>query len=382
MLKAAGYHTGFVGKWHLHSNPVGFDWWSILSGQGRYHDPQFVEMGDEHAGGRVKQGKKTTYAGHSSDVIGDKALSFLKKQDDEDEPFVLFCHFKAPHDTWEFAKRYRTLFADVNIPEPPTLFDDYTNRTDALKKTLQFIGSKWGRHTNFVRETKALTGKSRKRAQYQLYIKKYLRCVRGVDDNVGRILKSLDDSGLAKNTIVVYTSDQGFFLGEHGLYDKRFMYEEALRIPLLVRWPGVVKPGTTNNDLVLNLDLAPTLLVLAKADIPATMQGRSLVEMLRGKTPKDWRTSFYYRYYFSHFQTEPHWGVRTKTHKLIHYHRLGQWELFDLESDPHELNSIYNKPTAAKLRDRLTAELLRLQKSVGDDPKNIGDRPRTGFKSR
>ncbi len=378
ILRSAGYHTGFVGKWHLHSNPVGFDEWSILPGQGRYHGPEFVEKGDEHPKGRVRAGKRTKYPGHSSDVIADKAITYLRERRPEGKPFALFCHFKAPHDTWEFAKRYAKLLDDAMIPEPPTLFDDYKGRK-ALATTLQFIGSRWGNHTNFTRQTKHLEGKERRKLQYQLYLKKYLRCVRGIDDNVGRVLSELDRAKLAKDTLVVYTSDQGFFLGEHGLYDKRFMYEDSLRIPLLVRWPGTVRAGARNSDIVLNLDFASTLLEAAGAKIPADVQGRSLVSLLRGKTPDDWRTSMYYRYYLSHFKTEPHYGVRTKRHKLIHFHRIDHWELFDLESDANELVNLYELDSSQKLRQELVAELTRLRKQLGDEIDDHGDKPRTGF---
>jgi arylsulfatase A-like enzyme len=378
LLRAAGHQTAFVGKWHLKSTPVGFEWWSVLPGQGRYHRPAFVEMGDEAASGRVRDGKRTSYEGHSSDVIADKALSFLRAKRDPERPFALFCHFKAPHDTWEFAERYRTLFDDVEIPEPPTLFDTYEGRP-ALKKTLQYIGSEWGHHTDFVEETPELQGRARKAKQYQLYMKKYLRCVRGVDDNVGRILDYLDDSGLAKETIVVYTSDQGFFLGEHGLYDKRFMYEESLRVPLLVRWPQEIPAGSTDSSIVLNLDFAPTLLSMTGHPIPTDMQGRSFEALYRGRRPDDWRTSMYYRYYFSHFETEPHYGVRTAKYKLIHFDRTGHWELYDLENDPTEVRNVYNAPTYRAIRERLTVELTRLQRELGDDCEDRGDRPRTGF---
>ena len=380
LMRKAGYHTGFVGKYHLHSNPVGFDYWSVLPGQGRYHDPQFVEMGGEHASGWVRRSKRTTYKGHSSDVIGDKALHYLKELRPKDRPFFFMCHFKAPHDPWQYARRYEKLFADVEIPEPQTLFDDYATRCSALKTTLQYIGSRWGNHTNYVRQTRHLKGKARKKAQYQEYMKRYLRCVRGIDDNMGRILDYLDESGLAENTIVVYTSDQGFFLGEHGLYDKRFMYEESLRMPFLVRWPGKIKPGATNDDIVLNVDFAAMLLEAAGAKAHPEMQGRSFLANLLGKTPADWRTSMYYRYYYSHFKTEPHYGVRTKTHKLIYFDRIGQWELFDLAKDPIEVNNVYDKGDYAKVVKELKAELKRLQKELKDDPADVGGHPRTGMK--
>jgi len=377
LMQQAGYHTAIVGKYHLFSNPRGFDYFSILPGQGRYYDPQFVEMGDEHPGGLVQKGKLTTYEGHSSDVIGDKALNYLKNLRPKDKPFVFFCHFKAPHDMWQCAERYEALYADVEIPEPPTLFDDYATRCDALKKTLQKIGRD---HTNFEKETGHLEGKARKKAQYQLFLKKYLRCVRGVDDNVKRVLDYLDESGLAGNTLIIYTGDQGCFLGEHGLYDKRFMYEESLRMPFLVRWPGVIRPGSVNEDIVLNVDFAPTLLEAAGEAVPADMQGRSALALLKGKTPADWRQSMYYRYYFSHFQTEPHFGVRTRRHKLICFNRINQWELFDLAKDPLELKNVYADPEYARTVKDLQQELARLQADLKDDPADVGDRPRTGMK--
>jgi len=378
MMQKTGYQTGFVGKYHLHSNPVGLDYWSVLPGQGRYHDPEFVEMGDESATGWVRNGKRTAYEGHSSDVIADKALDYLKNRRAKDKPFMFFCHFKAPHDTWEFAERYRDFLDDVEIPEPPTLFDDYEGRSDMLKTQLQYIGSSWGNHTNFERETGHLEGVAKKKKQYQLYMKKYLRCVKGVDDNVGRILDYLDQSGLAENTIVMYTGDQGFFLGEHGLYDKRIMYEEALRMPFLVRWPGRVKPGSTSDGMILNVDFAQTMLEAAGAQAHPEMQGRSFVPLLEGNIPSDWRKSMYYRYYYSHFETEPHFGVRTYTHKLIHFDRIDQWELYDLTKDPLEMNNVYNNPDYKQVVVELKRELKRLQTELGDDPNDVGDHPNMG----
>ncbi len=379
LLQKAGYHTAFVGKYHLHSNPVGLDDWSVLPGQGKYMNTEFVEMGDEDSSGRVAKGRKTAYQGHSSDLITDKALDFLKNRRPQDKPFCLFYHFKAPHDPFTYAPRYEELFADVQMPEPETLMDDYATRSDALKQTLQYVGSRWGHHTDYVKQTKHLEGEAKKKAQYQLYIKSYLRCVRGIDDNVGRMLKYLDESGLADSTIVIYTADQGFFLGEHGLYDKRFIYEPALRIPLLVRWPGKVKPGSENDDITLNLDFAPTLLDIAGTDVPVAMQGRSMQPLLAGSTPGDWRESLYYRYYHSHFKTEPHYGVRTRTHKLVDYHRLGQQELFDLTKDPQEVNNLIDDANYQDIRESLTREMHRLRKHYGDRLDDHGDHPRDGF---
>jgi arylsulfatase A-like enzyme len=380
MMQRAGYETALVGKYHLHSNPVGLDYWSVLPGQGRYHNPQFVEMGDQSDTGWVRNGKFTRHRGHSSDVIADKALDYLKDKRDKDKPFMFFCHFKAPHDTWEYAKRYCTFLEDVEIPEPPTLFDDYEGRSDMLKTQLQYIGSEWGHHTDFEDETDHLEGVAKKKMQYQLYMKKYLRCVRGVDDNVGRILDYLDESGLADNTIVMYTGDQGFFLGEHGLYDKRIMYEEALRMPFLTRWPGTVKPETTSDDMILNIDFAQTMLEAAGAEDEADpeMQGKSFVPLLKGDTPDEWRKSMYYRYYYSHFETEPHCGIRTHKHKLIYFDRIDQWELFDLHNDPTEINNLYNSPKHQDIIKELKAKLRQLQAKYQDDPNDIGDNPDIG----
>jgi len=378
MMQKTGYHTCLIGKYHLHSNPVGLDYWSILPGQGRYHDPEFIEMGDESASGWVRNGKRTEYKGHSSDVIADKALDYLKNRRVKDKPFMFFCHFKAPHDTWECAERYRDFLKGVEIPEPSNLFDDYEGRSDMLRKQLQYIGSEWGNHTNFAEETAHLEGKAKKKMQYQLYMKKYLRCVKGVDDNVGRILDYLDESGLAENTIVMYTGDQGFFLGEHGLYDKRIMYEEALRMPFLVRWPGQVEPGSTSKGMILNVDFAPTMLEAAGQQPHPEMQGCSFVPLLMGRTPADWRKSMYYRYYYSHFETEPHYGVRTYTHKLIYFDRIDQWEFYDLRKDPAEMNNLYNDPSQQEIIADLKRELKRLQTELGDDPKDVGDHPNMG----
>jgi arylsulfatase A-like enzyme len=377
-MQKAGYNTCLIGKYHLHSNPVGLDYWSVLPGQGQYHEPEFIEMGDESPTGWVQNGKRTSYDGHSSDVIADKALDYLKNKRNKDKPFMFFCHFKAPHDTWEFAERYRDFLEDVEIPEPSNLFDDYEGRSDMLKKQLQYIGSKWGNHTNFREETAHLEGKAKKKMQYQLYMKKYLRCVKGVDDNMGRILDYLDESGLAENTLVMYTGDQGFFLGEHGLYDKRIMYEEALRMPFLVRWPGHIKPGSTSDGMILNVDFAPTIMEAAGIKPKPDIQGRSFVPLLKGTIPSNWRQSMYYRYYYSHFETEPHLGVRTHTHKLIYFDRIDQWELYDLLKDPHEMNNIYDDPKHKDLINELKKELKRLQTELGDDPKDIGDYPNLG----
>jgi arylsulfatase A-like enzyme len=377
IMNEAGYNTAIIGKYHLISNPAGFDYFSVLPGQGAYYNPEFIRIGDEHPSGYIPQGKRTKFEGHSSDAIADQTLEFLESIRDREKPFMLFTHFKAPHDNWRYAERYSDFLEDVEIPEPANLFDDYENRP-ALEKTLQYVGSNWGNHTNFREETAHLDGIEKKKMQYQLYMKKYLRCVKGVDDNVGRILDYLDKSGLAENTIVMYTGDQGFFLGEHGLYDKRFMYEEALRMPFLVRWPGKIDKGSVSDGMILNVDFAPTILEAAGLNPHEDMQGRSFLPLVFGKAPSDWRNSMYYRYYYSHFETEAHYGIRTYKHKLIYYDNIDFWELYDLEKDPHEMNNVYNDPLYSDIATDLKNELNRLQNELGDDPENIGNKPEIG----
>ena len=377
IMQQAGYQTALIGKYHLHSNPVGLDYFEVLPGQGDYHNPDFIKIGDEHPSGWVQHGKRTRYEGHSSDVIADRTLEYLKNLRDPDKPFMLFCHFKAPHDNWEFAERYSDFLEDVEIPEPSNLFDDYERR-DALSKTLQYIGSEWGDHTNFEEQTGHLEGIEKKKMQYQLYMKKYLRCVKGVDDNMGRILDYLDDSGLAENTLVIYTGDQGFFLGEHGLYDKRFMYEEALRMPFLMRWPAHIQEGSVSDGMILNVDFAPTMMDAAGIESHPEMQGRSFLDLSKGTIPSDWRESMYYRYYYSHFETEPHYGIRTHTHKLIYFNRIDQWELYDLEKDPMEMKNVYDHPDYQDIVVSLKAELDRLQMELGDKKEDVGDFPNVG----
>ncbi len=378
IMQGEGYQTALIGKYHLHSNPVGLDYFEVLPGQGEYHNPEFIVFGDEHPSGWVEQGKRTTYQGHSSDVIADRTLDYLKNRRISDQPFMLFCHFKAPHDNWEYAERYREFLEDVEIPEPANLFDDYKGRSDALKNTLQYIGSQWGDHTNFEQQTAHLEGMEKRKMQYQLYMKKYLRCVKGVDDNMGRILDYLDESGLAENTIVIYTGDQGFYLGEHGLYDKRFMYEEGLRMPFLMRWPGRINKGVVSDGMILNVDFAPTILDAAGIEPDPEMQGRSFMELTRGIIPAHWRESMYYRYYYSHFETEPHYGIRTYTHKLICFDRIDQWELYDLEKDPMEMKNLYGQPGTAKLTVKLKEKLYQLQSELGDKKEDEGDFPNLG----
>jgi arylsulfatase A-like enzyme len=385
LLQRAGYHTGMIGKWHLGSDPAGFDRWEILPGQGAYFDPIFYTATGE-----------TTYTGrYATDVITDLALDFLRTRP-KDRPFFLMVHHKAPHRPWEPEAAQRAAFAGRWIPEPPTLWDSYATRTDALHENQQRVADDLTRRdlklepppglsgdertawlaakpasvtvTRDGREV-TLTGEALARWKYQRYMQDYLATIQSLDDGVGRLLSALDAAGLARNTIVIYTSDQGFFLGDHGLFDKRFMYEESLRMPFLVRWPGVVRPGTRSDAIALNVDFAPTMLDAAGVAVPADMQGRSLVPVLRGRTPPFWRTSMYYRYYHDpgDHNTRAHYGVRTRTHKLIYFWKKDQWELFDLVHDPSELHNLYGQPGQEELTRTLQAELRRLKQAVHDD---------------
>ncbi len=382
LMQHAGYETALIGKWHLKSDPTGFDHWEVLPGQGHYYNPDFYDANGEHH-----------REGYVTDIITDLSLNWLESQRDGDKPFVLMCQHKAPHRTWAPGPNHLTLYDDVDIPEPASLFDDFKNRAPVLAENEMMIAkhmmfdydlkvpglnrpdaldrdfenreyarmtpeqqARWdaayqSKNDAFVNAN--LEGDDLVRWKYQRYIKDYLRCIASVDDNVGRVLNYLDEQGLADNTIVIYSSDQGFYLGEHGLYDKRWMYRESFGMPLVMRWPGQIAPGTRVDALTQNIDFAPTFLDAAGVAAPEDMQGESLMPLARGETPSDWRTALYYHYYEEGVHNvAPHEGVRTDRYKLIHYYNAGQWELFDLETDPQEMNSVYDDPAYA---DRVTA---------------------------
>jgi arylsulfatase A-like enzyme len=385
LLQQGGYYTGMIGKWHLGSDPAGFDRWEILPGQGVYFDPVLYTATDEK-----------TYTGrYVTDLVTDLAINFIRNRP-KSRPFFLMLHHKAPHRPWEPDDVHRMQFANRWIPEPETLWDSYATRTDAIHENLQRVMADLTRRdlklppppslagpelatwlatkpetvtTTLGGKTVTLTGEALGRWKYQRYMQDYLATIQSVDDNVGRLLGLLDREGLSKNTMVIYTSDQGFFLGDHGLFDKRFMYEEALRMPFLIRWPGVIKPGTRSEAMALNVDFAPTFLQAAGLPVPADMQGRSLLSTLRGRTPADWRTSMYYRYYHDpgDHNTRAHYGVRTATHKLIYFWTKDQWELFDLVHDPLELHNLYGEPGQEQVTATLKAELQRLKQVVRDE---------------
>jgi arylsulfatase A-like enzyme len=376
-LQAAGYRTGLFGKWHLgHGpahDPTGFDEWRILPGQGHYHNPVMLQPGPSPV---VERG------GYVTDLITDDCLRFVERAGDQ--PFALLCHHKAPHRPWEPSPRHAELYQDVDISEPDTLRDDLGGHADVVRAIrmrmmdLDPIVDLKGAVPPGLDEDAEVGWR------YQRYIKDYLRVVAAIDDSVGRLLDELDARGLTDSTVVVYTSDQGFFLGDHGWFDKRLMYEESLTMPLLVRYPALVAAGTVNRDIVVNVDFAPTFLELAGVDIPGDVQGRSFAPLLGGETPGDWPRSMYYRYWMHNDGSHgcpAHYGIRTATHKLICYYNdpLGQpgahgprspieWELFDLVSDPLETNNLYGHPGTDALAAELHAELTRLQAACGDAP--------------
>ena len=385
LLQQGGYYTGIVGKWHLGSDPVGFDRWEILPGQGAYRNPVFY----------TATGEKTYTGRYATDVITDLALEFLENRP-RDRPFFLMMHHKAPHRPWEPSERHAAHFAVQRVPEPTTFWDSYATRTDALHENQQRVSAdltnrdlkltpppglageelaKWLRikpeSVSIVPDgtNVTLTGEALVRWKYQRYMQDYLATVQSVDDSVGRVLAQVDKAGLARNTMVVYTSDQGFFLGDHGLFDKRFMYEESIRMPFLVRWPRTIAAGTRAEAMALNIDFAPTFLEVAGLPVPPEMQGHSLLPVLRGRAPSDWRTSMYYRYYHDpgDHNTRAHYGVRTRTHKLIYFWKKDQWELFDLVNDPYELHNLHGEPGQEALTAALKRELARLKREVRDD---------------
>ncbi len=374
VLQAAGYHTGMVGKWHLGGNdpkrpddgkPAGFDYWNILPGQGAYFDPVMIEMGE-----------RKKISGYTTDIITDLAIRFLQQRP-QDKPFFLMYHHKAPHRNWQPDEKHRKQFENVVVPEPETFNDDYRGKSDASRQATNHIDTDLNNNDLKMPPPAGLTGQALKKWKYQRYMRDYLACVQAVDDNIGRFLDWLDKNGLAENTMVIYTSDQGFFLGEHNMYDKRFMYEESLRMPFLIRWPGRIKPGSVSKGMILNIDFAPMMLDAAGVKAPADMQGRSFLPLLEGRTPRDWRTAMYYRYYHpGHHNVAAHYGIRTERYKLIYFNKLDQWELYDLQKDPREMHNVYGDPAYAKIVKQLKDRLLRLKKELKDEDQFANELPK------
>ena len=395
LLRNAGYTTAMIGKWHLHSNPVGFDYWEVLPGQGAYYNPDFIQMDN----------KRKKFPGHCNDLVTEKGLAWLKQAADSKKPFMAMVQYKAPHRNWAPAFRHLNTFDDIEMPEPETLFDDYSNRSSVLKEHAMgiqghmswshdmkfqgpnlfpshFTGGHKDHQLNRLSEEDQKTyvaayndenqkfiadmrdGKLDQKAitkwKYQRYIKDYLRVIRSMDEGITKILKHLDDTGLAKNTIVIYSSDQGFYLGEHGWYDKRWMFEESLMMPFVVRWPGKIKPGSVSQAMIQNIDYGPTFLDLAGAEIPASMQGKSLVPLFKtsGEAPTDWRDSIYYRYSGERtHNVAAHDGVRTTEHKLFWVPKTKEYQLFDMKKDPQEMKSVHKDPAYTNIFAGMKKEL-------------------------
>jgi arylsulfatase A-like enzyme len=372
LLQAAGYQTAVIGKWHLGnsepSNPHGFDYWNILPGQGDYHDPEFFEMGE------TKQ-----YTGYVTDIITEKAIDWLDTTN-RDDPFFLMVHHKAPHSPWLAAERHKDLGVEGEFPEPDNLMDDYETRATAAKIASIRVEDTSARNMK-VDPPPNITIAEKRRWAYQRYITDYTRTVQAVDDSVGALLDYLEANNLVENTLVIYTSDQGMFLGDHGWHDKRFMYEESLRMPFIARLPGAIAPGSVSGDMLLNVDFAPTFLDYAELDVPDEMQGSSGKQLLEGDTPGEWPTSMYYRYWMHTLGHKiiPHYGVRNERYKLIYYYGgrpadtgtpdidiPPEWELFDLEEDLREMNNVYSNSDYSTVLEEMMKELDRLQAGAGD----------------
>ena len=410
LLREAGYTTAMIGKWHLHSNPIGFDYWEILPGQGAYYNPDFIQMDNT----------RKRFQGHCNDLVTQKGLTWLKQAADSKKPFMAMVQYKAPHRNWAPAFRHINMFDDVTMPEPETLFDNYENRSSVLKEHAMGIQDhmSWGNdmkmqgenlfpshftgrgngqfnrltdqdkktvisayedeNKQFIKDMRAgkLDQKAITRWKYQRYIKDYLAVIQSMDEGIAKILKHLDDSGLAKNTIVIYSSDQGFYLGEHGWYDKRWMFEESLMMPFVVRWPGKIKPGSVSNAIIQNIDYGPTFLELAGAKIPESMQGKSLVPIFKaaGEKPKGWRDSIYYRYSGERtHNVAAHDGVRTADHKIFWVPKTKEYQLFDMKKDPQEMKSVHNDPAYAVVFNKMKQELDTARKKYRVHSAIIGE---------
>ena len=411
ILRKAGYTTALYGKSHLKGNPKGFDDWKVLPGQGDYYNPDLITPK-----GRVR------IDGHCTDVVTDLAVEWLKTGRDKTKPFMLMVQHKAPHRNWMPALRHLPLYDDIKIPEPTTLFDKWEDNAPParhqeleidrhmdinydlfLDLTADYEGapsqkrqdrSAWRNMKKMTKDQLSswrafygprdkafheanLSGKELVRWKFQRYAKNYLRCVRGVDDSVGKIQDTLKNLKLDDNTVVIYSSDQGFYIGDHGWYDKRWMYEESLMMPLIVKWPGVTKPDSRSVQMVQNLDYAQTFLEMAGAEIPSNMQGRSLVPILKNGKSDDWRDSIYYHYYEypSVHMIPRHYGIRTERYKLIHFYQFGnEWEMYDLKEDPDELTNIYGEADKKSLQKDLKEQLVAIRKFY-DDNTDVSEKP-------
>jgi len=400
LLQKAGYQTAMIGKWHLTSEPTGFDHWDILIGQGDYFNPDFI-----------RNGEKVHRDGYVTNIIADLTIDWLDMKRDPNKPFCLLMHNKAPHRVWNPDTCDLHLYDDITYPLPDNFYDDYEGREAALKQEMSIIKdmnivydlkmadhegeiktenpslAQWGR-ANYKRmndEQRAkwdayydpiikkfkedkLSGKALAEWKYQRYMHDYMRVITSLDRNIGRVIDYLRQHNLLDNTIIVYTSDQGFFMGEHGFFDKRFMYEESFRTPLLMYVPGGKARGDIN-EFVQNIDYAPTFLEAAGVDIPTDIQGESLWPLLQGKHPKDWRTALYYHYYEypAEHAVRPHYGIRTDRYSLMHFTGdMDEWELFDIQKDPANMHNLYGKKGMEGVTKKLKKQLRKLQKQYNE----------------
>ncbi|QEF97405.1 Arylsulfatase [Stieleria maiorica] len=402
-MRKAGYETAMIGKWHLKDEPADFDHYCVLPGQGKYHDPDFRIRGDKPWGKNLISFKGK----HVTDAITDLSLQWLTERGDKDKPFFLMHHYKAPHDYFDNAARYESYLADVQIPEPETLWDrgplfGSLATRGADDELVPHIGTSIGGRNprrSYLGDLPSLypnefpknydpadySDEQNTRLAYNAYLKKFLRCVKGIDDNLGRLFDHLEKTGQMDNTVIIYTGDQGFMLGEHDYQDKRWMYEESQRMPFLVRYPKTVPAGQRLDTIIENVDYGPTMLEFADAEIPSTVQGRSFKSLLEsGQEPEDWKQAAYYRYWMhmAHHDNPGHMGIRTKTHKLIYYYGCNYdggyqtpagWELYDLVNDPQETRNLYDDPQHADLAKQLKSQLAELRQRVGDDGSHYPD---------
>ena len=379
-----GYETAVIGKWHLGTTPTGFDYSKVLvnwGGQGTYFHPQFCINGKDTVTEKTR---------HSTKAIEDDCINWLSSRDTS-KPFMLMYQFKAPHRDWRPDSIYHELFSDFDFPEPETFNDNYFGRLAASENMMEIENHlnrrdmkliapsglsrrdsmRWlayGDKGQFWTPNDTLNGEALKKWKYQKYIKDYLRCVKGVDRAVGRLLDYLEENGLAENTLIVYTSDQGFYLGEHGWFDKRWMYEESFKMPFLIKCPGIIDSNTVSNELIMNIDFGPTLMDFAGLDVPSTMQGKSFKSSFENDIYVG-RDAVYYHYYEYPLwhKVQPHYGIKTSKYKLMHfYYSMDEWELYDLEKDPNEMNNIY-KDASEELISELKTQLKSLQVEYNDD---------------
>ncbi len=391
-MQAGGYQTALVGKWHLKAQPQGFDYYSIFYDQGEYRDPTIISSDEPWPGDR-NFGTRTR--GFSTDIVTGKAIKWMKNAD-KSKPFMMCCHFKATHEPWDYPERMKHLYDDVVFPEPENLYQwgpESTGRTfqgqplEEMARRWMHASEDpdqwWCRYPGLPFSTKGLHRTAARSKAYQKMIKDYLRCGATIDDNIGKLLDALDEMGIAENTIVVYVSDQGYFLGEHGFFDKRMMLEPSLRMPFVIRYPKEIPAGTRNKDIIMNIDFAAMLADYAGVKAPEKSQGQSFRSNLKGETPKDWRKNMYYRYWTHHDIRPAHLGIRNERYKLMFLYgdRLNMtgsanttttpaWEFYDLQADPHENHNAYNDPQYAKIIKQMKKELLELRKEYKDEDLN------------